>query len=153
TGEYLVSGKLLTCALTLVLVVQLFLILRGLGCGRGAALALIGLLLLTRPGFLASTTIRGDLLPVVLQLAALMIFRRFDGLRGLVVCAFVCTLAVLAKQSALWAPMAIVVALCVSRRWGRAGLFAAVCAGLGVLALVVLHFLSDGRMRANFTAC
>jgi hypothetical protein len=153
TGEYLVSGKLLAYGLTLALCVQLFVVLRGLKCGRGAALALIGLLLLTQPGFLASTTIRGDLLPVVLQLAALMIVRRFEGWRGALAAALVCTVAVLAKQTALWAPMAILATLAVRRRWGVGALFAAAWVGSLLAALAALHFGTDGRMRASFAVC
>src|SRR5579884_1896460 len=73
TGDYLVAGKLLAYGLTVVLGFELFVILRRIGCGRGVALALISLVLTSNAGFLATTTIRGDLLPVVLQLAALLV--------------------------------------------------------------------------------
>jgi hypothetical protein len=153
TGEYLVSGKLLTTALTFLLCLELFIILRGLKCSLGASLALIGLLLLTQPAFLAATTIRGDLLPVVLQLAALMIVRKFQGRRGVAVAALVCVAAVLAKASALWAPCAIALALLSGRRWGRAALFAGLWLGGLSAALASLHWITDGRMHASFAVC
>jgi hypothetical protein len=153
TGEYLVSGKLLTYTLAVVLGLQLFIILRGLECGRGAALALIGLLLLSRPAFLAGTTIRGDLLPVVLQLAALMIVRRFDGPPALMTAALICALAVLAKMTAGWAALAILLWLVASRRWSSAALFGGVWVGAVLAALAALHWLTDGRMRASFAVC
>ncbi len=65
TTDYLIAGKLLAYSLTGILCIELFLILRRIGCGRCAALALIGLVLTSAAGFLAGTTIRGDLLPVV----------------------------------------------------------------------------------------
>jgi hypothetical protein len=153
TGEYLVSGKLLACTLTLALFVQLFVILRGLGCRPGVSLALIALLPLTQPGFLAFTTIRGDLLPVVVQLAAVMLVRRFDGPRGAAALALICTLGLLAKQTALWGPLAVLVHFVHRRRWGVAALFLALWLGSLAGALFALDVLTAGRMRASFAVC
>jgi hypothetical protein len=153
TGEYLLSGKALTYTLTLALFVQLFVVLRGLRCGRGVSLALIALLPLTQPGFLAFMTIRGDLMPVVLQLGAVMIVRRFEGWRGALVAALVCTLGLLAKQTALWAPAAILLSYLLNRRWRIAGLFFLAWGGSLTAALAGLHWVTDGRMRASFEVC
>jgi hypothetical protein len=150
TGEYLASGKLLTYFLVAVLGLQLFRILRGLGCGPGASLALVSLVPLTNAGFLACTTIRGDLLPVVLQLAALMVAhgKRTDG--RAVLAGLLCTAAILSKVTAGWAPLAIA-CLYLSRRRLLSVFLASWLGSLG-LTLGALHVATAGRMLENFTA-
>ena len=100
TGEYLLSGKLLTYLATLALLVEMFVILRRLGCRRSVSFALLGLVVTSVPGFLACTTIRGDLLPVVLQLAALLIVADELTPRRAAFAGLCCTLAILTKFSA-----------------------------------------------------
>jgi hypothetical protein len=149
TGEYLISGKALTCALAALLLVELFLILRRLGCGRGVALALTSLVLLNEPGFLAATTIRGDLLPVVCQLAAVLVAAGRLSFRRAALAGLFCALAVLSKQSALWAPLAI---LCYHLRERRAvALFLLTWLGTASAAVVLINAASQGRMLANLT--
>ncbi len=149
TGEYLVSGKLLTCGLMALLLVELFLILRRVGCGRGVALALTSLVLLNEPGFLAATTIRGDLLPVVCQLAAVLVAAGDLSLRRAALAGAFCALAVLSKQSALWAPLAI---LCFHLRERRAvALFLVTWLGAAAGAVALVNAASQGRMLANLT--
>ena len=149
TGEYLVSGKLLTYVLTALLCVELFLILRRIGCGRGIALALTSLVLLTEPGFLAATTIRGDLLPVVCQLAAVLVAAGHLSLRRAALAGLFCALAILSKQSAVWAPLAI---FCYHLRERRAvALFVLTWLGTAGAALVLVNDLSQGRMLVNLT--
>jgi hypothetical protein len=150
SGEYLVSGKLLTYLLAAVLGLQLFRILRGLGCGPGASLALVSLVPLTNAGFLACTTIRGDLLPVVLQLAALMIAHgnRTDG--RAVLAGLLCSAAVLSKLTAGWAPLAIACVYLCQRR--LLVIFLTSLLGSLGLALGALHVATSGRMLENFTA-
>jgi hypothetical protein len=151
TGEYLLSGKLLAYALTAVLCLQLFVILRRLGCGPGAALALASLVLANEPGFLAATTIRGDLLPVVLQLGAVMVACANPSLRRAALAGVLCALAVLSKQSAGWAFLAL---LCyyLPRRRRHAAVFVAAWLGALVPALAACQVLSGGRMLDNLTA-
>jgi hypothetical protein len=149
TGEYLVSGKALTYALTALLCVELFLILRRIGCSRGVALALTSLVLLNEPGLLAATTIRGDLLPVVCQLAAVLVAAGPLSLRRAALAGAFCALAVLSKQSAVWAPLAI---LCFHLRERRAvALFTVTWLGGVGAAVALVNALSQGRMLANLT--
>jgi hypothetical protein len=151
TGEYLISGKLLAYSLTAVLGGQLWLILRRLDCPRGVAVAAISFLVLTEAGYLACTTIRGDLLPVVCQMAALLIVAA-EPTRGRTAGAGVCcTLAVLAKFSAVWAPLAITAYLLLRHRRFLAHFVAATGVSL-VVGILGCHWLSDGRMHANFAA-
>jgi hypothetical protein len=151
TGEYVLSGKAITLALSAVLLVQLFCILRGLGCGRSVSLALASLALVTQSGFLACTTIRGDLLPVVLQLAALqLVCGGATGPRAAAAGVF-CTLALLTKVTAAWAPLALGAFLLVKHR--RVGLvFLAAWLGTLAVALAGLYVGTSGRILDNFRA-
>jgi hypothetical protein len=151
TGEYLLSGKLIAYAATLALLVQLFVILRSVGCRRSVAFALLGLVVTSNPGLLACTTIRGDLLPVVLQLAALMLVAGGQTPRRAAIAGLCCTLAILTKLSAVWAPAAIVVWYLLRDR--RCCLiFVACCLGTLVASLGLLHVATSGRMLENFRA-
>jgi hypothetical protein len=151
TGEYLLSGKLIAYAATLALLVQLFVILRRLGCRRSVAFALLGLVVTSTPGYLAATTIRGDLLPVALQLGALLLAAGAPTPRRAAFAGACCTLAILTKLSAVWAPVAITVWYLLRDR--RCCLvFAASWLGTLVAALGVLHLATSGRMLENFRA-
>jgi hypothetical protein len=151
TGEYLVSGKLLTYALTLTLFAQLFCVLRRLGCAPPAALALLSLVVLSEPGLLACTTIRGDLLPVVLQLAALQIAAGGATWRRAVLAALLCTLALLTKLNAGWGVLAV--GWFYLGRQRRAALtFGLAWAALTAGAVWLLDWCSDGRMLGNMRA-
>ncbi len=151
TDEYLLSGKLITYTASLALLVQLFVILRRLGCRRSVSFALLGLVVTSNPGYLACTTIRGDLLPVVLQLAALLLAADGQTMRRAVFAALCCTLAMLTKFSAVWAPLAITLWYLLRN---RRCCFAFVACFVGALAasLGLLHLLTSGRMLANFQA-
>jgi hypothetical protein len=151
TGEYIFSSKAWSLALSAILFAQLYFIVRGFGCGRGPALALPALALLTNAGFLASTTIRGDLLPVVLQLAAIQIVHRGRTPGRIVAAAIFCALALLTKITAAWAPIIIAGGLLLRDR--RAGVvFLSVWVGAFAAALGGLHLATSGRMLENFMA-
>jgi hypothetical protein len=151
TGEYLFSGKLLTSMLGLILIAQLFSILRTCKCSSPVSLALCPLVVLTEPGMGALTNIRGDLLPVVLQLAALQIaFRGLTWQRALLAALF-CTLALLSKVSAVWAPLAIV-CFTLRRQRGLSLAFVGVWLTFAALSVFLLDQLSAGRMLGNLRA-
>jgi hypothetical protein len=150
TGDYLVAGKLLTYGLVVTLCLQLLLILKRLGCSMPFSLALVCLVLTSAPGYLAATTIRGDLLPVVLQLAALLVGTHKPTARRAVVAGGLCTLAVLAKITAGWAPLALAFFYFRNRRC--LGAFLGVWIGSTLVSLVGLHLATSGRMLENFTA-
>jgi hypothetical protein len=150
TGEYLISGKILTYTLTALLCAELFVLLRRLGCGRGPALVLASLVLLNKPGFFAATTIRGDLLPVVLQVAAVLVAFRPLTLRRALAAGGLCALAVLSKQTAVWAPLAIA---CYHLRpnWRLTLVFLAATLGAAAAGLFTADALSGGRMFRNMS--
>jgi hypothetical protein len=149
TGEYLFSGKLLTLALALILYGQLYAILRRLGCRPVVAAALPALVPVSNTGFLACMTIRGDLLPVVLQLSALLTATGGQSTRRAVWAGALCALAVLSKMTGAWAIPAIACWFAVRDR-RRAVVFVGSAAGLLALSLTGLHFLTHGRMLENF---
>jgi hypothetical protein len=151
TGEYLLSGKLLTFGLALVLNAQLFVILRRLGCRPVVAFALPGMVLVSNAGFLACTTIRGDLLPVVLQLGALLVASGERSLRRAAAAGALCALAVLSKMTGAWAIPAVACWYGVRDR-RSAAVFLGTAAGLLGLSLTGLHYLTHGRMLENFRA-
>jgi hypothetical protein len=152
TGEYLVSGKLIAYDLALILFVQMLVLLRWMGCGRGAALALTSVVLLTPAGFLACTTIRGDLLPVVLQLGALMVVRKSLTPRSAALAGALCALALLSKITAVWAGLAIACSCLPAGRRRAGAVFATTWLGSAAAAVLLCNLASSGRMFANFAA-
>ena len=148
TGEYLVSGKLLALAVAVALLGLTFLVLRRLGAPVWLAFALVALIVPTHTGLTAMTSIRGDALPLVLQLGALLVIERWAGRRAAVGAGLLCTFALLAKISALWAPAAIVVWLALRDR-RRLAPFLAAFVPATVVALGLLELVSGGRFSDN----
>jgi hypothetical protein len=152
TGEYVVSGKLLTLLLGAILVWVLVALLRRVGCGRPAALALAGLVVGSSTGLYACTTIRSDLLPVVCQLAALLAAWGRPSYRRVALAGLLCTLAFFSKLTALWAAPAIGLAFLLARDWRRAATFAVAWLGSLAAGFALLQYASGGRLLENFTA-
>lgn len=148
TGEYLVSGKLLAYLSSALLLATMFVVIRRSGCPVAAALALTAGVLVTLPGLLAATTVQGDALAVVLQLAAVGLIRYALRPAATVGSAALCALAVVAKLTAVWAPIAIVGWLLVRDR-RRLRLFAPLLVLLLAAELGLLQALSDGRILTN----
>jgi hypothetical protein len=148
TNEYVTSGKVVAYASTGLLLGLTFLILRGMRVPLFGAAALTAGVLATRPGLLAGTTIEGDALSVLLQLAAVAWVVATDKRPATVGAAALCTLAIGTKLSAVWAPPAISVwFLMHDRRRLLLYLGALVPLVLGMLSL--FQVLSDGRLLAN----
>jgi hypothetical protein len=148
TGEYLVSGKLLAYAVAVALCTLLFAILRREGCGWALSLGLVSSILATQTGVLAVEGIRGDALPVLLQLAAVALAARAASSREFAAAGAICALAVTSKASAIWAPAAILLWLLVRDR-RRALAFAAAAGGSLVVLLAAFEAASSGRLSDN----
>jgi hypothetical protein len=151
TGELLVSGKLLTLAASVALVVLLLVLLRRRGAGWPLALGLAGAVVASWAASSTLLGLRGDVLSVLLQLAAVALVAERVTTRRAVAAGVLSGLALLTKLSALWAPAAIVVWLALrSRRalvpFGAA--YAATVVALGALA----DGVSRGRMHENLAA-
>jgi hypothetical protein len=147
TGEYLVSAKILSAALALGLAAMTFGLLRR-KCPLPVALGLSSTLLVTGTGLVAATSIRNDVLPVLLQLGAVGLVGSRRSRTSVVVAGLLCGVAVLCKLSAVWAPVAIVVWLA-QRERRRLPQYAAAFIGAVVVGFVVFQFVSHGRLTDN----
>lgn len=149
TGDELLAGKLLALLIAAALVgILLYVLVHELAVPVWVSLLLVAALVASPLGVLTVTSIRGDALAVVLQLAALALFAR--GPRSYaVVAGLLCAAAVLAKLSALWAPAAIVACLLLRRDRARLLPFAAAFGvPLGV-ALGLVEAVTRGRFSDN----
>ena len=149
TGEYLTSAKVVSLAAAIALFITMVVVLRRRSCPMLSALAFAMIPFMTDPGHWAFASTRGDTLPVVFQLIAIMfLFGRSVRTPHVLFAALFSTLAVLFKLSALWAGGAIGLWLLVKDRRQ----FALFCAGsiaLQALMWGALYALSDGRVIEN----
>ena len=148
TGEYLVSGKLLTIAIAFALLGLTYLALRRLGAPIWLAVALLAVPVTTQTGLTAMTSIRGDALPVALQLGALLAVSRWTGRGGAAAAGLLCAAALLSKVSAVWAPAAIVVWLVATDR-PRVRTFAGTFLGVVAGALALVELVTSGRFSES----
>jgi hypothetical protein len=148
TGEYLVSGKLLSYAVMIVLLVVMMLLTVRMGCRLSIAVALAATVLTTHTGLAAGMDLRADALPLLLQVLAIALVAGTSRPTSMVGAAALSALALLSKSSAVWAPLAIAMwLLVVDRR--RLGWF---LVPYGVFAAVLLGFfgaVTDGRFFVN----
>ena len=147
-GDYLVAGKTIAYAATLALLVLVVVVLRRERCPLAVALGLTSTLLVTGTGVIASTWIRHDTLPVVLQLLAVATVAHSTTRRAVVVAAALCALAISAKFSAFWAPAAIGIWMLVHER-RRLALFVAAFVSATAGALGAFQAVTDGRLSEN----
>jgi hypothetical protein len=149
TGDYLISGHLLGMAYMAGLLAVL------VGVARRSvpipvAFLLASAVLATDVGRLAAIGIRFEALPTALQLAAVaMVGRR--GPWALVAASSLCTIAILTKVTALFAPVAILVWLVTRDRRGLITFAMLLLAELAAAALVI-ELLSSGRFSENLGA-
>jgi hypothetical protein len=145
TGEYIVSGKLIAYATAIALLWLLYVMLRRVGCSRLASGALLATVVLTPAGLFSFTAIRGDTLPLLLQLGALFAISRGITKRSLMVAGLLCALAISAKLAAVWAPIAIVLWLFFRERKAL-GRFLASFVVSTIVVLGIFELWSGGRM-------
>jgi hypothetical protein len=148
TGEYLVSGKLLSSVTMLALLVTVFLLLRRMRCPLALSMALTTLVLATKTGLLGTIDLRFDTTPLLLQLLAIAIVATRTRRAGVIGAAALASLALLSKLSAVWAPLAIVGWLFVRDRKLLAWFSGAYVAFVGVLVLFFAG-VTDGRILEN----
>jgi hypothetical protein len=148
TGEYVVSGKLLSYAAAVGLVGTVVIVLCRLGCPFPFALALGVLVLTTSTGLSGSMNMRADLLPLVLQILAVWIVAESRRPVATVGAASLAGLALVSKLSAVWAPIAVLVWLAIHDR-RRAAWFAGPYGAIVVVLLLAFGGASDGRLFQN----
>jgi hypothetical protein len=151
SDEYIVSGKLLAYATALAVLGLLFFLLRRVGCSRLVSAALVSGLLVSQAGLFAVTAIRGDMLPLLLQLGAVGLVAHSVSRRSLVYAGVLCALAITAKITAVWAPAALVLWLVVRER-RRLPAFAVSFAVSLVALLGAFELASRGRMSETLIA-
>jgi hypothetical protein len=148
TGEYLVSGKIISYASMVSLLLVVFFVLRRMRCPVSIALGLTVAVLCTQTGLAATTSLRGDTLPLVLQIIAVTIVAESRRPKAMIASSALATLALTAKLSAIWAPLAICIWLLVKDRKSLAWFVTGyVC--LTALMLTVLIALTEGRFLEN----
>jgi hypothetical protein len=151
--DLIFTGKLASLALGSATLAVLYALLRRLGVDRPMAVCLTGVTALSEPLLLALwAPYRGDSPAALLQLLALYVaLQRPLSARAAGVAGGLSGLAILAKASAGWAPMAIGCLLLFSDR-RRLGLFVGAFVGVAGLGLATASVLTDGRMWESLTA-
>lgn len=155
TGEYFVAAKLLACFYVLACVGLLLALARRLNAGMVLTALLLVCVLLTRPVWSTASAGNPDGLPLAFQLLALLCVlggrdEAPSPLR-LSAAAFLCSLAVFSKLSAVWAPAAIVLWL-VRSHPRRALLFLGTCLIAGGILFGLTMLLSEGRFLSDALA-
>jgi hypothetical protein len=148
TGEFLVSGKVLALVTMLAVGLVMFRVLRGGGCPLPLSVGLVAAVFSTGTGLLATTGLRGDSLPLLLQLLAIAVATSSASRRAVWVAAALAALAVTAKLHAFWAPVAICAWLwsCDRRRMRQ---FLLAYVGITAALLGILTAVTDGRLVEN----
>jgi hypothetical protein len=148
TGEFLLSGKLLALATMLGVALLTLAVIRRRGCPLSLSIGLVAVVLTTSTGLLAVTGLRGDSLPLLLQLLALAVASSSTSTRSTWLSAALAALAVTAKLHAVWAAVAIVVWLAVTDR-RRLVHFVGAYVGITAGLLGILTVITDGRILEN----
>jgi hypothetical protein len=151
TGEYLLSGRIITYASAVAWMLAIIVLALQRRASPLFAGALAGSVLLSPVGFQALCTIRSDGLALALQLWALWIVGRKDRAPTVwvaVIAAALCALGFLAKLTAVWAALAIACWLLWHNRRALGAFVATgvLIAGAGVL---LMHAATDGRFIDN----
>jgi hypothetical protein len=148
TGDLLTSAKLVTYAAALAVLVLAVLACRRRGAPWPPALALAAAVAASWAGVTVFLGVRGDALSLALGLGAVAVLERRETARGATVAGLLCALALVAKLTAVWPPVAIV-AWQLGRSRRLAGVVAAVFAGMTALLLGLTELLSGGRFGDN----
>lgn len=148
TGEYLLSGRIIGFTGALMWMMAIIALARQRGCPWLVAGALAASVLASPTGVQALCTIRSDGLALALQLWALWIIGRSDKPTSAILAAILCAMGFLAKLTAVWVPLAIVIWLL----WrNRTSLLSFIVTGVVIAggALALLNLMTDGRMLEN----
>jgi hypothetical protein len=149
-GDPLIGGKVLAWLLTITLVALVIFVLRRIVCPWPIATALAAVVVATDAGLQASSTIGGDLLPVVLQVCALSVMLGSRGGQSAMLFAGAFAgLAIASKLTGVWAFLAISTWLMMQRRWRHAVTFSGACVGVATLILGTIELLTGGGLSEH----
>jgi hypothetical protein len=148
TGEFVISGKLLSILTVIAVLAVVHRVVRREGCPRSLSAGLVASVAATQTGLLALAGLRGDSLPLLFQLlsVALVCYSRTKAATW--ASAAFGSLAVLAKVHAVWAPAAIAVWL-YARDRPRLKPFLVVYFSSTIVMVGALIVLTDGRFSDN----
>lgn len=124
-----------------------FLLMRKLGCSKMAACAGLIFFLGFVPVWFTSLLAKADLLSLLLQNMALLVFlKEYDQRERSphVIPAILCVLSFLAKQQGIIAPATITLFLLSQKRYVSAGQFAVVCASMAAGTLLAIQLWTGG---------
>jgi hypothetical protein len=147
-GDELVSLKVAAYVVAALLLVVTYLVLRGLGCGRALSVGLTATVLVSFTGTFAATTVYGDALPVLLQIAALGLVARSSSRWAVAGAGALVALAFLTKVSAIWGLVAVAAYLLLRDR-RKVPLFLGVAAAVAAASFAAVDLISEGRMHEN----
>ena len=133
-------------ATLLILIVA---VLRLYSCPLPLAMALAGVVVSTETGLQSGTTIGGDLLPVVLQLGALLLVIRHRNTWTLLVGGTLAGLALASKLTGLWALLAIATWLMAQQQFRPAAMFTVVSAATAIVFLSSIEVLTAGGLSQH----
>jgi predicted membrane-bound dolichyl-phosphate-mannose-protein mannosyltransferase len=151
-GDPLVGGKLVAAVLMSGLLAVIVFALRRCSCPWPVALGLAAAVVATDAGLQAGTTIGGDLLPALLQTAALAIMLRARARSSIVLAGLLAGVAIASKLTGVWALFAITTWLVVDRQKRAATIFAAVSLGTAAVILGAVQVLTNGGLTQHLTA-
>jgi len=149
TGDRVVGAKIVVYVLAVLLLGLVFTCLSSFGCPLPVALGLVGVLLASGIGLLATVAVGGDTLAVILQLGALALVTRSERPATAAGAGVLCALALLSKETALWALAAILVWLLASRRPRAVATLVVTLVVTLAAGLVATEVLSHGRFSEN----
>jgi hypothetical protein len=144
TGEYLMSGKILSGISAALLFVLIYRLVRHFGADRFLGLGLAATVIVGQVGLLATLSVRPEALPVSLTICALALATRprHAATTG---AALLCVAALLTKASAVTAPIAILIWLAATDR--RSALrFSLTFFVAGAASFALFQLASGGRM-------
>jgi hypothetical protein len=151
-GDPLIGGKLVAAILMAGLLVVAVFVLRRSLCQWPLAVALAATVVATDIGLQAGTTIGGDLLPALLQAAALAMALRGRDRSSMLIAGLLAGIAVASKLTGTWAFLAITTWLIAEREKRPAAIFAATCAGTSAVILGAVQLLTRGGLSQHLLA-
>jgi len=149
TGDLLVSGRILGLAASAVLAVTIAAAIYRSGTHIAIAASLAALVVTSGIGILVAAGIRQEAIPTALQVAAILVVARTPTVGRSAIAGVLAALAILAKFSAVTAPIAIVLWLLWKRRTSAAAVHAVVVFGLAGAGLAAIELATGGRMSQN----
>ena len=151
-GDPVAGGKMIAAVLMAVLLVTVVFLLKRSSCPLPLAVGLAAIVVATDTGLQAATTIGGDLLPVVLQTAALALAVCGRSPRQFVAAGAMAGLAFASKLTGVWGGCAVFTWLAMRHQWRSAVIFAAATCVVAAVTLGGVQLFTDGGLSQHLLA-